>query len=419
MSSCVGVELDAHAIRGVRLDGWRRRRPTRVLEVAWDPDSPAEGVRMLRDSLGRARRVAVAIRLPLLFAQRVTLPPMPRAERRTMMRLEPQRFFPIRLDDVVVALGREDLVFAGREAPIVAWARALEDLGPVDVIEPGPIALARALGAAGVSDCLAVLDDADHGVGVIDIRDGGVESARRMYRSVADAAPALDATTRTIYVAPWDEVRARALATQLPGHSVEPLAGCGDVPPVFLSAYGAALGVGADLDGMLLSDELDAGIVGRRRRRMGVAGLVCAASIIVALLSADAWRERAARDIDVSLASIEQRAAPVLALQDALASRQRRAAAIAQIEAERPDPLRVLLALSTRLPKGAHLRSMGLSGANWQIDGYAPQAAEVTQSLGAATEFREVHVLAATNRARIGTQTYESFSVAFRFVPSP
>jgi hypothetical protein len=416
------VELDARAIRGVRVDGWRGR-PVRAAEAEWDPENPAEGVRALRKNLGRARRVAVAVRLPLLFAKRVRLPPLPRAERRRVLRLEPQRFFPVRLEDVVVAVGRGDFVFAAREAPITAWVRALEELGPVDLVEPGPVALGRALGRRGIADGIALLDDAERGVGLIDIRGGEVDCVRRLYGPLAEAAPALatagGSVTLTIYLAPWDEERARALASHLPDCTLEPLPSSRDVPADFLSAYGAALGVGRDLADALLPDELDARIVARRRRGYIVAAVACAASVLFALTSADAWRARAARDIDTRVHALEGRAAPVIALQSELAMRRRQADAVARIEAERPDPLMVLLALSRHLPAGAHLQSLGLTGASWQIDGFAPQAAEVTQSLGSAPGFREVHVLSATNRARVGDRTYESFSVAFRFVPTP
>lgn len=422
MSSRLGVELDVRVIRGVRLDGWRGRS-VRVLEAEWDPEHPAEGVRALREGLGRARRVAVAVRLPLLFAKRVKLPPLPPAERRRVLRLEPQRFFPVRLDDVVVAVGREDLVFAARDASITAWVGALEELGSVDIVEPGPIALARALGSRGIDDGVALLDDAERGVGVIDIRGGGVDGVRRLYGSLAEAAPALvtgdGSTARTIYVAPWHDERSRALATRLPERTVEPLPSTRDVPAAFLSAYGAALGMGRDRGGALLPDELDARIAARRRRELFVAAFVCVTSGIFALTSVDAWRARAVRDIEAGIRSREARATPVLALQHELMTLRRQADAVAQIDAERPDPLKVLLALSRHLPAGAHLQSLGLTGASWQIDGFAPQAAEVTQSLGSAPEFREVHVLSATNRARMDDRTYESFSVAFRFVPTP
>src|SRR2546422_356363 len=94
--------------------------------------------------------------------------------------------------------------------------------------------------------------------------------------------------------------------------------------------------------------------------------------------------------------SLRERAAPALALQAQLETMAQQAEAIRQIEAERPEPLRVLLALSRQLPPGAYVRGIRASGAEWQVDGYAPHAARLIAGLGAAPGFKEVHFLAAS-----------------------
>ncbi len=127
---------------------------------------------------------------------------------------------------------------------------------------------------------------------------------------------------------------------------------------------------------------------------------------------------RCSRELATELRELQTKAAPALALRNEIGILSRQTQAVAQVETERPDPLRVLLALSSRLPSGAHLRALRLTGAGWQMDGYAPQAASVIEALGGAPEFREVHFLSATNRAQVGDRTYESFSIAFRFVPA-
>ncbi len=96
-----------------------------------------------------------------------------------------------------------------------------------------------------------------------------------------------------------------------------------------------------------------------------------------------------------------------------------RAQAIRTIDASRPDPLRVLLALSQHLPAGAFLRGVHTSDNDWQIDGYAPNAARVIAALGGVPGITKVHFLAATNRAQVGAEQLESFALAFRFVPAP
>jgi len=419
VSALIGLELDPHKVRGVRLEGWNRR-PTRTLEADWTADSIEQVVLRIREHLGHARRVAVAFRLPLLFTKRVKLPPLPPAERRKVVRLEPQRFFPVRLEELVIALGQDDLVFAAREAQIAEWTVALETLGAVELIEPGPVALARALVRGGVTNAVAVLDDTESGVGMIEIRDGSVTAARRIYGSVATAGAALRSATeptgRPIYLTPWTDDQARALSPDLVAGSVVPLPDLPTLAAPFLTAYGAALGIGRNLNDALLTDDLSARIRGRRRRELVFAGLACAAALVFALVSAESWRARAVRGLAAEVHGLQAKAAPALALRNELGILSRRTQAIAQLQAERPDPLRVLLALSSRLPAGAHLRTLRLSGAGWQIDGYAAQAASVIEALGSAPEFREVHFLSATNRAQVGDRAYESFSIAFRFV---
>src|SRR5205823_12405420 len=110
----LGVELGPRAIRAVRVEGWPRRG-TRVVEIEWDPDSPDEAVGTLAEHLGAVRRIAVAVDLPLLFIKRVKLPALPAAERRNILRLEPERFFAVRSEDLVSAVRDDDLVFAVKE----------------------------------------------------------------------------------------------------------------------------------------------------------------------------------------------------------------------------------------------------------------------------------------------------------------
>ena len=419
MTGRIGIELDGHVLRAVRLEG---RRRARVLEIEYDPDSPTEAVRVLRETLGRARRVALAVRLPLLFTKRVRLPPMPPAERRKVLRLEPQRYFPVRLEELVVAVREDDLVFAMREASVAEWIRALEELGAVDLVEPGPVALARALAKAGIRDAVVALDDRSAGIGVIQVRDGGVAGARRLYGSVAEVASALlngtGDTEPRIFLSPWNQDRAMEFAAELGGAVLEPLPDLRAVPSAFLSAYGATLPTGSDLEPTLLPEDQRRRILSQRRKKLALAALAAAASAVFLLGSVDAWRAGAADALAAQAKELEVRAAPALALHRQLAALDGEAQAISRIAATRPDPLRVLLLVSERLPKGARLRSLRLSGGEWQIDGYARRAAEVTQALGNTPELSDVRVLAATNRAQMG-QMNESFALAFRLVSGP
>jgi Tfp pilus assembly protein PilN len=424
MMARLGVELGAGTLRGVRLEGWYRPR-ARVVQVECDPENPVEAVEALRQHLGPARRIAVALNLALLFTKQVKLPPLSESEKRDILRLEPERFFPVRAEEIVPAVrGVDNLVFAAREAPLATWVAALEALGPVDLVEPGPVALARALAHTELRGAVVLLDEEPDGVGVVEISEGRVTRARRVFGSLDDAAAALHengGASGTIYLTPWNEERVRMLGAALPEAIVQPLPTVADVMGPFLPAYGAALAIGGkpNFAGTLVSPELGSRITARWRRELGLAVVAAVAVLVFALASADAWRARATRQLEASLQSLQQRAAPALALQSQLQALGREQQAIRQIEGERPDPLGVLLALSKQLPTGAYLRGMRWSGAEWQVDGYAPNASRLVAQLGAAPEFKEVRFLSATTRAALGERTYESFSLAFRYAPAP
>jgi len=426
MMARLGVELGARALRGVRLEGWLRLR-ARVVEVDCDPANPAEAVEALRQHLGPARRIAVALDVPLLFMKRVKLPPLGESEKRNILRLEPERFFPVRAEEIVPAVrGDDDFVFAAKEAPLATWVAALEELGSVDVVEPGPLALARALAQVQLMGAVVLLDGQADGIGVVEIRDGRVTRARRVFGALDDAAAALlenggASGGGPIYLTPWNEDRARVLGTLLPEAMVQPLPTVADVVGPFLPAFGAALGIGTkpNFARTLVSPELGARITARWWRQLGLAVAVGVAALVFAVASADAWSARATRELEASLQSLKQRAAPTLSLQNQLQALDREAQAIRQVEQKRPDPLGVLLALSKQLPAGAYLRGMRWSGTEWQIDGYAPNTSRLMAQLGAAPEFKEVRFLSATTRGALGEKNYESFALAFRYAPAP
>jgi len=423
----LGVEFGARTIRGVRVEGWppwpSPQARTRVVEIEWDRDNPADAVQALRQ-IGSARRIAVALDLPLLHTKRVKLPALPAADRRHVLRLEPERFFAVRSQELVPAVrADDDLVFAANEADLASWVAALEQIAPVDLVEPAPVALARALARVPLTDAVTLLDARGDGIGLVEIRGGRVARARRLFGDIAGAAAALrdDGNPTTVYLSSWNEDRSRALAGLLPGVTWHPLPAVADVPGAFLPAYGAALAIGAEPDfaETLVSPQLGRSIHGRHRRELGLAAAACAVALVLALSSVDAWRAGTTRELQAGLDALRRRAAPAVALQGELEALDRQARAIRQIDSERADPLRVLLALSQHLPAGAYLRGLRLSGGEGQIDGYAPNASRLVAQLGGVSDFKDVHFLSATNRVAVEDRTYESFALAFRYAAAP
>lgn len=426
----IGVEIGTRTLRAVRpaTSGWRSR-PAHVVELECDAANPRDAVTNLRAHLGGATgRIAVALDVPLLFIKQVKLPALAAGEKRRILSLEPERFFALRGDEVVAAARAEDnLIFATREAAVATWVAALETLAPVEVVEPGPTALLRALARAGISDAAVLCDgqearEGTGGVGMFVLRGGRIHRARRVFGGLREAASALreeSALPETVFLSPWNEDGARTVAAELGGAAtrVAPLPTVAGVSSQFLPALGAALALDRPpaADSSLVPSELATRVVSRRRRERAVAILACAAAGILAVSAADGWRGRALTSLQSDLPALRERAAPAVSLQSEIQAAQQEAQTIRAVTLQRPEPLRVLAALTHRLPPEAYVRALRFGGTDWQIDGYAPNAARVLAELGGAPEFSDVHFMAATTRVTLGSRTYETFALAFRF----
>jgi Tfp pilus assembly protein PilN len=402
----------------------------RVADAPFGADRLDEALEALRPHLGRPRRIAVAIDLHLLIAKRLTLPAVPAAERRNIVRLEPERFFAMRDEDVVAAVRTEDnLVFATTASALRGWVETIEAIAPVDVIEPTPVALSRALATISILDAAVLFDAQSAGVSLAVTRQGRVTHARRLFGTLSQITPALAdeelESNAAIFLDPWSDERCAALDALGIKCSISPVppisSRAGDVPGPFAAAFGAALALehAPSPTDMLLAPLHESRIRTRRIRARGLSVMACATAVLFAISSLEDRQDRALRDLDGETTSLAARAAPALAMQTELATLERRAAAIRSTTSERRDPLHVLRALATALPAGAFVRQIRASGADWQIDGYAPNASAVLTALGTSRDFRDAHFLSATSRAQIANKQYESFALAFRFGTAP
>jgi hypothetical protein len=437
MSGRIGVEIGQSTLRAVRVEGGPLRRRVRLAEVAYEADRIGDAVAALRERLGRASRVGVAVDLPLIFAKHIKLPPVPAEEKRRIVSLEPERFFPVRGEELVVAArgGHDTLVFATREGPLSAWLSALAALGPVDSVEPGPVALGRVVAAGGVARGSIVVDRNGTGAGIVELQDARVTQVRRVSGEPSSVAAALSGGTGggsvpPVYLTPWAADRAAAVAAPL-GDAVvvQPLPAARsamNVPDTHLAALGAALGLGGDVGEALVSPALAQTIRRRRRRGVLAAAATLVAAALLALVTLDAAHERQARAVRREAAALRERAEAVLAMQAQLDTLDRQARAVAALQAARPDPVRVLRALSAHLPRDAYLRLVRVSaraadgGAlEWQISGFAPDASSLVPLLEQTAEFEGVRFLTAVTSVRQGDKSYESFSLTFRVTPAP
>ena len=382
MSTTLGVELSLETVRAVARDGWRAA--VRTVECSWDPKQPDATVTHLRAHFGNVQRIALSVGLAFLHVKQVRLPPTAPRERKRMLALEPDRFFPLQEQSVVVGLSSaQNIAFALDAALLDSWVAAFSCWAPVELVEPVPCSLARALGSAN-SGTFAI--DAGSGeYGAVELQEGQLRAVRR----VPDAA-------EPVAAAPVPNTAAVA------GEFVIPL--------------GAARGFDAALDDMLLPAPLETHIRQTRVRRVVLATLVCSIALAAAFWSVDGARERKLAAIRAELAVLQPRARTAMQLQEQLGALSREAAALVTT-GQQIDPLEVLSSLSKQLPKGATVLNLKVNGAEWQIDGTANDAAALVPLLDRDDRLENVRFLNASTRFRDGNRTVETFSIAFRVNP--
>ncbi|MDQ3674132.1 MAG: hypothetical protein M3365_07140 [Gemmatimonadota bacterium] len=426
MSGVVGVEVSGRALRAVRLGGWPPR-PVEAAEVEWNPASPAAGVIALGEKLGTGARVVLAFDLPLLFVKRLKLPPVPAAEKRRMVSLEPDRFFPVRGGEemTVVLRDGDTLAFAASEERLAEWIAALAALGPLDYVEPAPVALARALSTAGILNATVLMDRDEAGCIIAEIADGRLRDARRVPGCALTAASrfaneAPDAAgRRLLYLDPWNAERAEAVMREHISLDIHPLPPVNGLASSSLVALGAALGAGGALEAALAPDAALRQIRARRSRPRFAAAAACLAALAFAIWSADYSRTRTERSLDSELRALSDRASSTLALETETRRLAQEERVLARAEVERPRQLATLLAVSVRLPADAHVLMLRASGREWQLDGVAVNAARLIPALEAHERLEGVRFLEATRRAERRGEIRENFSLAFRAARAP
>ena len=428
MSSRLGIELGPRHLRVVRIDG-SLRPSLRAAQFEWEGDGLDDAVARIEQELGGAGRVALALDMPLVFAKEILLPALPAAEKVGILALEPERYFPVRGEELLLAArGRDHLVFAARESVVAEALAAVARLGPVERVEPAPHALARALDRLGVRRGTVVLPGAPRGALVVRLDHGEVAGVRWLRGGLDAAAESLQGgDEEPLFVAMPDEESANggpsndasANGAASAFASARRLPVPRGVTESFLVAYGAALGMDAPLGETLAPPDFNRRIVARRRRRTLTAIAVLIGAATFALVSVDRAAAGVATTLTRRADSLTVGAERAFALQSERDALDRRRTAVAALVAGRTDPMAILAALGQRLPADAWLRSIRSSGTEWQVDGYARDAALLVPTLEAAPEFENVRFLTATTTDRVGTRVHESFSIAFRLARRP
>jgi len=399
----VGVELLSDRLRAVAL-GRFGAAPRATLEIAWDPDRPADAIASLSARFGRPRRLALAIGLGFLHVARVTLPPLRAADRRRALALDPSRHFPVDEPVTVALLGDAPVTpakvganapndgepaFALPRARLGAWLDAFGAWAPVECVEAAPTSLARALAAEPPTDATYALAAGAEEVGSVQIRGGRVVGVRRVPELLLD------------------DVSLAALPAR-PGVGSE-----------YLVAWGAALGTDQPADVQLLDDGAARAVGARRVRRATTAAVACGAALGLALVALDRARERRLDRLDAEIAALAPRAAPAESLLARAATVDAAGRGADQLASRRASALRVLDALGERLPSDAVVQSLRLQGDAWEVDGTARAAAGIVPALDADPRFADVRAVAPSSRMEGPGPARETFAVSFRARSAP
>ncbi len=378
MSGTTAILLDASRIRAqTSIKG------AAVVEVAWDPTSPQEGVRRLRDALGASQQsssIVLVIGLGFLEVARPELPPLDAQARRVLLLRDADRYFPI--EGSVAVAWQDGFAFAMPERVLTVLVRAFEEFGRVDAVLALPQAIARA-SQNGAYDTDAAAGER----GTITLREGAVRDVRRF--AVAPTDDARDDTAA---------ITTRAL----------------DVSSVLLAALSARFVPPTD---QLLDTTTAATFERRRRGRLWRSAALLAASLFAIAWVANRLRDRELAEAQQQLAQLTADATPAqrAALRlDRAVTEQRLLASADSLNGSGTTPSAILARLGALLPKDAFVQRLEWDGSAWRIDGSATDTPRIVPLLDADPHFTEVRIVAASTRFLDAGKQRESFSIAFR-----
>jgi Tfp pilus assembly protein PilN len=388
------------------------------MEVEWDTATPDDTVAALVERFGSRNRIAVAVDASALYLKRIPLPGLSAVERCRIVALDPERFFPVRDEPLVVGVGEDDLVVAVRAAVFDRMTEALRALGTVERVEPTPFAVARHLQSDGVTQGWIILaNPQEEDCAVVRVENGRPAIIRKLPLVPEDVVVAVSAASgEPVLLHPWQpELAERLAALGLQPSAIAPPRGSTEA---FVGSHGAGLGVDSSEEPTLVSQVLERRRAARALRR----GALAVASIVVALaaviLSADVRRERALRTIEGRAEQLQSQALTVETLLADIDALQDEVTTMSEVARVRPDPLEVLLLLTRLLPEDAFLSSIHVAGTSWEVDGYARDAATLVPTLEASPLLADVRFRNATTRVQLANGTYESYALAFRYAQS-
>ena len=381
MSRVIGIEIGAGHLKAVVRRG---RRALQTYEQPFSADDLPGAVVELQAQVGDVAGIGLAIGLAHLHVKQVKLPPVPHLARRQMLMMEPERWFAVRSGaPTAIALDTTGVIALGADGAFVdACVEAFAAWAPVQRVEASPMALARALIAAGQGTGIATLDAGPGEVGLVQLDAGVLRSVRR--------------------------VRATDLTGELPAMLTLP-----DLDGAFAVAHGAARSFDGAIDAMLLTPSIEREFVSAQRRRFTNWSVAAMAAVGLMVWSVSVSRSRLLDTLTSEVAAARDAATEGNASVARALTIDRELAAITTTTSDRADALASLAALGARLPVEAVAQRVRMVGNEWQVEGNATTASAVLAAFAAEPGFEKVRFLAPSNRFRDGADDRETFAIAF------
>jgi Tfp pilus assembly protein PilN len=379
----IGIELTPTHVRAVRY-GWRGAQ--RSAELEWSPEAPDAAAAQLRESLGVAASVRLAVHPLLLRVKELHLPAVAPAAQWRAIELQPSRYFAESDDRQAVAIAWHPdtrLAFAADADAVRRWTLAFGSLGTVQMILPGPLAMTLDDVPDGVYDMAPGAEVA----ATVVVAGGGLTSARVVRRATSD---------------------------------VEPLPPFANRGGAWRAAIGAAQRRVAEDWESLATPPLQRQLRSQRLRGFAAVAAGFALAVVGLFVALDQARSAHEARLDRAIAGAERLAQPGLALRRRLAGLDEEAQLLRSGHGTAPDIVQALAHMSELLPRGVVLTRLRVNGDEWQASGRARggEAAAIVPALERDGRFTDVRMTSPSTRFREDAQEYESFAVAFRVRPA-
>lgn len=371
MSAPLCLVIDRATVHAVRAGDTE----STSVAYAWRGDDLSPVLDALREHVGAPSAITLVVGLGWLEIAQPSLPPVRADIARAILWRDLDRHFALSGEAAVVC--EDSCAFAMPAHTLRAWVQAARTIGPVLSIVTAPQVAASLIRGAATATIAADADER----GVIAVRDGVVLSARRIPTQTPDT----------------------------PAATTAPLS-------AFALGRAGLTWQRAPLDAQLLDVSLATDAQRTRSRRTWASAMLLTAAVILLAYAVDHYRAAQLVAVRAQVDALRAQAAAAEAASARVQSATAEVSAlrVARQQQDAPDaPLRVLAALTRALPRDVVVQRLEWDGEQWRVEGTTDKAPRLVPLLDGDAHFRDVRLLAPSQRfLDIGRQR-ETFTIGF------